>query len=342
MAEIRRVLGFRHVRSEPSSHLLVYRNGRLKASGRGLTGWFMPLSTSIAEIPVDTSELTFLVQAQTRDFQEVTVQGSVGYRIVRPDAMSDVVDFSIDLTRGTYIKEPLEQLASFVIGQCKQVTVGKILQHDLHQILDEGVLSIRSVIDSSLRANAAIEGMGMEIQDVRVVCIAPSAEMEKALCTPARELIQQQADEAMFQRRAMAVEKERAIGENELQSKIELSRKEQSLIEQQGMNDRRRAEEAAAAHRIKVDSRVETIRTEADATADQIRLVEGARAEAEKERLTAYEAVTPAVLLGLAAQTFAEKLQHIEHVSVTPDMLAQGVKKVMEHLGGRGSQEQSS
>ena len=47
-----------------------------------------------------------------------------------------------------------------------------------------------------------------------------------------------------------AVEKERAIAENELQNKIELSKREESLIEQRGANDRRKASERAAASRI--------------------------------------------------------------------------------------------
>ena len=41
---------------------------------------------------------------------------------------------------------------------------------------------------------------------MRVAAVAPTAEMEKALQQPTREAIQQNADEATFQRRALAVE----------------------------------------------------------------------------------------------------------------------------------------
>ena len=51
---------------------------------------------------------------------------------------------------------------------------------------------------------------------MRVAAVAPTSEMEKALQQPTREAIQQDADEATFRRRALAVEKERAIAENEL------------------------------------------------------------------------------------------------------------------------------
>ena len=75
---------------------------------------------------------------------------------------------------------------------------------------------------------------------VRVSSIKPTADLEKALETKTREKIQQEADEAMFERRALAVQKERAIAENELQNQIELSIREEQLIKQQGQNEKHR------------------------------------------------------------------------------------------------------
>ena len=48
----------------------------------------------------------------------------------------------------------------------------------------------------------------------RVTGVSPTSELEKALQAPAREKIQQDSDEAVFTRRALAVEKERAIKED--------------------------------------------------------------------------------------------------------------------------------
>ena len=67
--------------------------------------------------------------------------------------------------------------------------------------------------------------------------------------TPTREQVQQEADRATFERRAVAVERERAIGENELQTQIELARREEQLVAQRGANARREAEENAAGRR---------------------------------------------------------------------------------------------
>jgi hypothetical protein len=70
--------------------------------------------------------------------------------------------------------------------------------------------------------------------------------------------IGQQADDAAFARRAAAVDKERAIAENELGNRIELARREANLVEQEGANERRRATEKAAASLIATESRPPT------------------------------------------------------------------------------------
>ncbi len=53
MAEIRNYPLVRHFRTEPTCHVLRYRNGKLVGKGRGLAFWFLPMGAAIAEVPVD-------------------------------------------------------------------------------------------------------------------------------------------------------------------------------------------------------------------------------------------------------------------------------------------------
>jgi uncharacterized membrane protein YqiK len=146
---------------------------------------------------------------------------------------------------------------------------------------------------------------------VRLTNLAPSSELERALQTPTFEALQQKADQATFERRALAVEKERAIAENELANKTELARREMLLITQEAENARNRATGLAEAQQV-----------EAHAEAERIRTVESAKAEAEQARMTIYRDLPPGVMLGLAARELAGKLDTIEHLNVTPDLLA--------------------
>ena len=174
--------------------------------------------------------------------------------------------------------------------------------------------------------------MGLEVIAVRIAAVRPEAEVEKALQTPTREHIQQQADEATFQRRALAVEKERAIQENELQNQIELARREENLIEQRGKNERSQAREKAEAGRIDAESIAERESIETRGKAESIELVEIARVRSEQERMAIYRDFPADRLLALAAQKLAGKLGKIEHLSLSPDLLG-GMLNRLVHAG---------
>jgi hypothetical protein len=191
----------------------------------------------------------------------------------------------------------------------------------LRDLVADGVGRLRDRIGEGLGADASLAEMGLAIASVRVSAVAPSAEVEKALAAPTRERIAADADEAAFARRAAAVDKERAIAENELANRIELARREADLVAQQGANARSKATEDAAALRIAADADAEVSKVAAEAEAASIRLVEAERNTAEADRIAVYRELAPAVLMGLAAREFAGKIETIEHLNLTPDML---------------------
>ena len=320
MAEIRRYPLIRHFRTEPVFHVMRYRNGKLAAAGRGLNFFFLPMGAAIAEIPMDDRNLNILFRGRAKDHQEVTVQGAITYRVVDPEALANRVDFTLDLIHGVYLKDPLEQLAGLMTGNAQQLAIQYLAQHAVEKILVAGFGPIQARIADGLGEDPKIAEMGIEIVAVQIQDVAPIAEVAKALQTPTREAVQQLADQAMFERRALAVEKERAIQENELQNQIELAKREENLIEQRGQNERRIAREAALAKEIEAEAKAARGQVDAEAQARRIELLEQARNRAEKVRVEIYEGLPTEVMIGLAAQEFAGKLQNIEHLNVTPDL----------------------
>ena len=131
------------MRAEQSVHLLTFKRGRLKSSGRGLALWFMPMSTSIAEVPVDDRELSFLFHARSSDFQDVNVQGVITYRVASPETLSERIDFSIDLNSGAYRKQPLDQLATMLTELAQQLAIDYLSRADVREILTAGTEPIR-------------------------------------------------------------------------------------------------------------------------------------------------------------------------------------------------------
>jgi hypothetical protein len=308
----------RHYRGEPNAYAVRFRRGRKVAAGPGLTFWFRPLSTSIAEVPVDDRDVEFLLRSRSSDFQDVAVSGVVTYRAAAPETLAERVDCSIDLSSGRWRATPLEQLSGLVTQLAQQHAAAYLQRTELAVLLVEGVEEVQRLVAAGLAADPQLHAIGVEIVAVRIAAVRSSAEVEKALQTPTREQVQQAADQATFARRALAVEKERAIAENELATQIELARRTEQLVEQEGANDRRRAAERAAASRI-----------EAEATAAQIAAVEGERVRQEQARVAVYGEHGAQAVLALVLRDALDKLPEIGQLNVTPDLLSSAVARLV-------------
>jgi hypothetical protein len=397
MTDIKKSFLIKHLRSESNMHIRRFRKGKLVKSGKGLAFWFIPMGTSIAEVPTDDRELQFIFAGRSRDFQEATIQGELTYRVMDPNCLAERIDFSIDLRTGLHRNQPLEQLSSLFTNTVQKHAIRYMASKDIRQLIVDGPEFVLAAIEQGVANENVFEDMGLQIVSIGLNEISTSAELEKALQTPTRESIQQNADEATFQRRALAVQKERAIAENELQNQIELAVREENLIAQQGKNEKRRVEEDATAQatsvkalisrermqseavaekskleaqakserqrilslsenetqRLAADTKAQTRRTLGAAEAETIRLEGKAQAEkveaiglaeavGEKERMSVYETLPAHVVYALALKEFAGKLEKIEHINITPDVLstnladlfAAGAKKLQSNVGG--------
>lgn len=350
MADVTRRLHLRHLRAAPTSWVSHTVRGATKRAGTGLSFWYRPLTAALSEVPVDDRELPLLFHARTEDFADVTVQATVTYRVSDPAAAAARLDFSIDPYRGTWRGQPLDQVAGLLAELAQQPALDLLARLPLAEALTTGVARIRQSVADALADDARLTETGVSVVSARVVAIRPEPEMERALQTPTREQVQQDADRATYARRAHAVQQEQAIAENELQSKIDLARREQELVEQHGANTRRGAEldaetrlvaaraeadreevaSIAAAERMRrlAVSEAEAARVRDDARAAGTRAVGLAEAEAEAARLAAYRDLPPAVLQALALKELAGQLPAINELTVTPDLLSKLVGRL--------------
>ena len=311
MAQITRYPFRWFLRSEASSHVLAFRNGQVLRSGRGVSFWFAPDRTSIVEIPVDDRDTDFAFPLRTQDFQVVSVQGTITWRTNDPRVLAERTDFTVDLRTGRLRSDPLDRLANLLIGLAQYAAARYVEQRTVSTLLAEGSSPLQAQMAASIANSDQLAGMGLEVVTLRLLGITPTAELSRALETPTFERLQERADEATFSRRAVAVEKERAIAENELSTKVELARRQSALIEQEDANQRRQAESRAAAKRI-----------EATADADRARQIGQANMDNERLQLEVALIAPPALHHALAARTFAERLNRVEHLNITPELAA--------------------
>lgn len=332
MATISKIGFVSHLRAEPNQFILHYRKGKLVRQGAGIAYWFMPMSGSIAMLPVEDAEATTLLSERTSDLQEVNVQVTVRYRVARPELSAKRINFAVNPKSGVWTNRPLEKLAEVFRQRVQEPARNALAGLTLAQAVKTGAERLQIAVRASLYGDTEVAELGLAVVDVHVSHVSPSAEMEKALQTPAREYLQQKADEAIFARRADAVEKERTIKENELATEIELERRNEDLIERRGANQLREVTLDGEAQQLSTEAQIErsTIKTtanakhtriSAEADADARRMIGQANADAEAARAEAWKDLPSKVLLGLAAIEFARKVENIEHLNISPNLL---------------------
>jgi hypothetical protein len=340
MAQITGLGVFRHLRAEPNQFILHYGGGKLVRKGAGLAYWFLPLSASVAQLPVEDIETTFVLTERSADYQEITVQVTLSFRFADPERAAKRINMTISSRTGVWVEQPLERLASMWSHWSQHPVRASLTTMPVMEAVTVGPERIRQSLEETLRGNPEIEAMGLALVAIQVDQVAPTAEVEKALQTPTRESIQQKADEATFQRRAMAVEKERAIKENELATEIELARRQGDLIRQQGANQLLDVRQQAEVQKMNVAAEAERREITAESTAKEVRVRAEGDADARQRLLTVendgearhvgtWKEVPPAVIFGLAMQQWAGKLESINNLNITPDLLGSALQDLL-------------
>ncbi|RAY11531.1 hypothetical protein DPM19_29965 [Actinomadura craniellae] len=328
MADIQRRPLLRHLRGAPTTYVRHLRRGKPAHEGVGVSFWFRPLSAVISEVPVDDRELPMLFHARTADYQDISVQATVTYRIEEPALAARRLDFAISPDTGAWRSAPLDQVATMLTESAQQHALTLAAGMTLREAITAGPVALRDAVTAGLAGDSRLTDTGITIVGVRVVAVRPESEVERALQTPAREEVQQEADRATYERRAVAVERERAIAENEMQNQIELALREEQLVARRGQNERRRAEEAAAAAWVAAEAKAERERLNATTQAENRRALGAAEAEANTAHLAVYRDMDPAILLALAAQALAEHLPEIGQLNLTPDLLTTALARL--------------
>lgn len=297
------MLGIQFIKTEPTTYLMAFRGGKIVREGAGLSLLYFGPTTSLVAVPVGSRALDFIFQPVTSDFQAVTVQGQVSYRVSEPQKLAGMLNFSLSPNGRSYASEDPEKLKDRILGVVEVLIQKAMKEMDLKQALLASD-NIAIAIEEGLREQVEIQSLGINILRASVLAVKPTPETAKALEAEARESILRRADEAIFSRRNAAVEQERAIRESELDTEVAVEQKKRKIRETQMEAEasvRRKKHELRAAD-MQSDIEVEAKRKEFVAlNAANIRTL----AEAEAQKIGAIaevlKGIDPKLVQSLAA-----------------------------------------
>ena len=311
------MLGIRYMKAPPTTYVLQYKSGVLKRSGPGLSFLYYAPTSMLVNIPVGSADVPFVFNQTTADFQQVTVQGQLTYRVMDPKKLAGLLDFSIE-SDGSYVSDDPQKLDERLVNSTQILTQAVVGRMSLRQALvstDQIVLEVQA----RLKQAESVSMLGLEILAFSIVSLKPTPEMARALEAEAREALSRQADQAIYDRRNAAVEQERRIKESELSTEIAVEEKKRVIRETQMAAEIAVEQQRAAL----IDQRVENERKDANARAYTLNATLAPLKTVDWKTLLAMSngGTDPKLMIALAFRELAENATKIGELNITPDLL---------------------
>jgi hypothetical protein len=292
-------------------------------------------------VPVGTADSPFIFEEVTQDFQNVTVQGQATWRIVDHRKIAGLLNYSLDLNKGRYASEDPQKLSQRVVNVIHVLTRRQLGATALRDaVIMSGTLA--QTILAEARESDELRQLGLEILGLSILAILPNKETARALEAQTREQILKKADEAIYERRNAAIEQERRIKENELNTEIAMEQKKRQIRETQ-----LEAERSAQAKQNEIRDEQMNFDTALEEKRRQLvelmmqneKAAADAKAYALAGVMKALDGINPDViqalsaanmdagrLAALALQGFAENAGKIGTLNITPDLVTELLK----------------
>lgn len=351
------MLGIRFVKTQPTVHLMQFRAGKVVREGAGQSFFYYAPTTTLVAVPMASRDRPFILELVTADFQAVTVQGQVTYRIRNPHHTAALMDFSLGKDGLTYVSEDPKRLDDRVAMQAEVIVQRAVQALDLKGALRSSAVIARTC-ESALAAQAEIAALGLEILGVSIIAIKPTPDIARALEAEARESNLKAADDAIYKRRMASVESERAIRQNELDTDIAVEQKKRQIRETQmeAKATLMRRENELRSEQMAADTSLETARADlvemqtqnsralAEAEAHRVGAVMQALEKADPRTVQALAAVgmQPGQLIAQAFGGIAERAERIGQLNVSPELLHGLLAGVASDGAGGPSRERRS
>ena len=227
------IMGLRLKKFKPTEYVTVVRKGKTVKSGQGLTVLYNDINTDIMVAPITAFDGTFAFDdLVTADYQTVCVQGALTYMIDNYERAYRMADFTYAKNYTEKKNQAMDLFLKRINNVIRAVVIRETGKMDVRNIIKRAD-EMAALIADALKNDETIEQLGVKILAVNILGIIARADTRKALEAAAREQILKEQDDAIYLRRNAAIEQERLIKENELNTEIKVAEKEKEKKEKE-------------------------------------------------------------------------------------------------------------
>src|SRR3977135_2568619 len=109
------MFGISYIKFDSMTYVIHFKNGKVAKEGRGLSFFYFAPNSSISAIPLGSNDLPFIFNETTNDYQNISLQGQVTYKIADPKQLAELLDFTVN-ANGVYKKNDSEKLNQRIIN----------------------------------------------------------------------------------------------------------------------------------------------------------------------------------------------------------------------------------
>lgn len=307
-------MGFKHYKFQPNEYVLVMKNGKVVKQGVGLSFFCNTLNTGMSVVPTVSFDTFFAFDdVLTSDFQGINIQGDISYIIRDYEKVAGMIDFSYTGEAG-YEEKKVEakQVMGKRITNLAKTSASKFVNARDVKTVIQAQEELAVFLSEEMTSNEAIKQLGLDVVTVSILAVSPSLETKRALESATREKILQQQDDAIYKRRNAAIEQERIIKENELNTEIKIAEKEHesNMLKQKN-----------ALEEVELESKVTKEKADTRAYANEVMLK--AMESVDKDVLLSIllSGMDSKTLIAKAFNSLAENTDKIGNLNISPDLL---------------------
>lgn len=306
-----------YLKASPTDYVLLFKDGEVKREGAGLSFWYWKPTSTVVLVPLSSQDLPFCFTEVTQDFQQLTVQGQITWRVADPKKLAALMDFTVN-GESLHLSDDPEKLQERLVNLTQVLTRDAVAPLTLKGAL-AAAEGLEQRVLAGLKAHSAVQQLGVEVMALSVTQVRPSPEMARALEGEAREALQGKSDEAISARRRAVVEQERHIKESELATERMVQDKKRELREAQMAADIAVEEQ----RKQLVDSKVENDKKSADAQAYALQKTLEPVKALDWKMLSALSGGggDPRAMIAMAFRELAENAGRIGELNMSPDLL---------------------
>lgn len=333
-------MSIKYKKFEPTEYVMKVKKGQIVQRGLGLSFFYNTMTTSMMVLPATAFDASFAFDnIMTSDFQSVSIQGDISYTITDYEKAAQMVDFSYKKSKQEnqeVLNEAKQKMSKRIMNLAKVYVTKFISTKNVRTAIISGD-ALAANLRENMKQDETMQEFGLELVSISILGILAKLDTQRALEAATREEILKQQDDAIYKRRNAAIEQERIVKENELNTEIKIAEKEKEKRERE-METKRLVQEKQAEldakklendiqleeeNRKLVDLQTENEKKKSDAKAydSEVLLKTFAGIDTEIVKALAASGMDSKALIAKAFVEIGDKADKIGVLNVSPDLL---------------------